>query len=637
MSRLIQRLVFVCLLVVGDMPSRAQLAITEVMSDSSRAYQPGFRGPDYWELTNFGTNSIDLTGYSFSDRFSRMAPTNLFAAIVISNNESIIFCRTNPFLVTREQFDAWWGSSFLSSTRLYFYYDPGLDQTSDALTLYDAQNNVMDHLDLGEATPGYSFVFDPDTGEPGVRSEADKYCAFRAATTDDIGSPGCHSGRITLSISEHPASQTLNGCGTAQLRVRARGMPRPKYQWFRNGTALDGATLATLEIPNVGAAGTDTYHVVLSNGVEVLTSTPAIITLATNPLPPRLEKRPANVTAFPSQTVVFEVRTRALPCPNYQWQCDGTNLPGATAAILEVPIPTDAQPATREYAVRVWNHLGETNARATLTITDWPQLKITEVMSSPMNDPLGLHEDWFEITNEGTDAVDLQDYRLADAPSLDGAFVITDSIVIKPGESIVFVEGMTREAFFNWWGAANLPRCLQVANWVGFSLDGGADEIFVWNAAARSVSERVSSALFGSCGSGTLEVEVEPGFEPECLGPDGGCVSVYWRCSVGGMRGAFVSAEGGDVGSPGNTGILPPPPGGAPPRILSVIRDNSVVWLICEVMAGKQYRLAHKASLADPTWITGAFQPADSEVVILQDTTAGNAPMRFYRVEESCD
>jgi hypothetical protein len=618
----------------GTVPCLAQLAITEIMSESSRAYQPAFRGPDYWELTNFGTNSsIDLTGYSFSDRFNRMLPTNLFAGIVIAPNESIVFCRTNQFLVTRQQFETWWGPNFAAGRRLYFYFDPGFDQTSDALTVYDSRSNVIDHIDLGEAVSGYSFTFDPDTGEPGVRSEAEKYCAFRAATTDDVGSPGCHSGRITLTITEQPASQTLNGCGSAQLRVRARGMPRPRYQWFRNGTALAGAAQTALEISDVGATGSDTYHVVLSNGVEVLTSTPAVVTLATNPLPPQLERKPSDVTAFPSQTAIFEVKTRAFPCPSYQWQCDGTNLPGATAPILQVPIPVDAQLGTREYVVRVWNALGETNARAVLTIADWPQLKITEAMSARVSDPGQSHEDWFEITNEGADAVDLRGYRLADALSLDGAFVITNSIVIKPGESIIFVEGMTREAFFNWWGAANLPRCLQVVNWAGFSLDGNGDEIYLWNAAARNVFETVSSVSFGAagpCGSRTFEIE------SECLGSEGGCISYERRCAIAGMRGAFVSAEAADIGSPGNTGVLPPPPG-PPPRILDIHRDNFGVSLACEVIPGKQYRLTHKATLSDLTWVRGAFQLANSGVLIFHDATAGNAPMRFYRVEENCD
>lgn len=633
MNCVVQRLVCLCLAMAGTMPCAAQLAITEVMSDSSRAYQPAFRGPDYWELTNFGSNAVNLTNFSFRDALNQGTPTNLFADIVIAANESIVFCRTNVFVWTREQFEAWWGPQFSNTTRLYFYWGPGLDEVDEELWLYDSQGNVGDYVVLGEAIAGRSFTFDPETGGFGTRSEMGRYCAFRAATTDDTGSPGCHSGRITLSITEQPGSQTLNGCGRAELRVRARGMPRPRYQWFRNGMAIEGEAQATLEIPDVGSVGQDTYQVVVSNGVEVVTSAPAIITLATNPLPPRVEKNPADITAFPSQSVIFEVRTRAFPCPSYQWQCDGVDLPGENGAILEVPIPGDAQPGTREYSVRIWNELGETNAHARLTIANWPELKITEVMSSPCNDPLGLHGDWFELTNDGTNAVDLRGYRLADAESLDGAFVISNSVVIKPGESIVFIEGMTREAFFDWWGASNLPRCLQVVNWAGFSLGAGGDEIYLWNAAARHVAQTVSSVSFGAagpCACATIEIE------SECFGPDGGCIHSERRCAILGSGGTFLSAEGGDVGSPGNTGILPPP-AGARPRILALRRDNFAVSLTCEVMPGKQYRLAHKANLSDPAWIGGPLQPADSGVITLQDATAGNAPMRFYRIEESCD
>ena len=46
---------------------RAQLAITEVMSSAALTFQTTNTLPqtsDWWELSNFGTNAIDLTGYT---------------------------------------------------------------------------------------------------------------------------------------------------------------------------------------------------------------------------------------------------------------------------------------------------------------------------------------------------------------------------------------------------------------------------------------------------------------------------------------------------------------------------------------------------------------------------------------------
>src|SRR5688572_15992744 len=83
----------------GHLP--AQLAITEVMAESSTNGLPDFRGPDYWELTNFGTNDLSLHGYGFSDDKVTVIFTSVFSNLTIHGGESIIFCRLNgaaPFI-----------------------------------------------------------------------------------------------------------------------------------------------------------------------------------------------------------------------------------------------------------------------------------------------------------------------------------------------------------------------------------------------------------------------------------------------------------------------------------------------------------------------------------------------------------
>jgi hypothetical protein len=45
--------------------AQGQLAITEVLSSPST--NPVTRGEDYWELTNFGTEDVDLSSFWFRD------------------------------------------------------------------------------------------------------------------------------------------------------------------------------------------------------------------------------------------------------------------------------------------------------------------------------------------------------------------------------------------------------------------------------------------------------------------------------------------------------------------------------------------------------------------------------------------
>src|SRR5258706_16370369 len=79
--------------------ANAQLAITEAMSSASTNLGATLvaQNSDWWELTNFGTNSMDLTGYSWNDNaggFIAADPTP-FAGLTIGPGESIVFCNSN--------------------------------------------------------------------------------------------------------------------------------------------------------------------------------------------------------------------------------------------------------------------------------------------------------------------------------------------------------------------------------------------------------------------------------------------------------------------------------------------------------------------------------------------------------------
>lgn len=90
----------VCLAVaLGVNALHAQLAITEVMSSASTNRGPNVvrARPDFWELTNFGTNTISLDGYSFSDSGGWTARVDTpFNGCSIDPLESIIFVKTDP-------------------------------------------------------------------------------------------------------------------------------------------------------------------------------------------------------------------------------------------------------------------------------------------------------------------------------------------------------------------------------------------------------------------------------------------------------------------------------------------------------------------------------------------------------------
>src|SRR6187399_1360369 len=109
--RLVARLVLVLAAVVGLARAHGQLAITEVMS--APAAGPGQR-TDFWELTNFGTNTIDLTSFYFRDEGGFSTATrlgDLADPLQIAPGESIVFVQTNTITGTPADFRQWWGET----------------------------------------------------------------------------------------------------------------------------------------------------------------------------------------------------------------------------------------------------------------------------------------------------------------------------------------------------------------------------------------------------------------------------------------------------------------------------------------------------------------------------------------------
>jgi len=94
-------------------PAPAQLAITEVMSSSADTFGTNrvVSGPDYWELSNFGTNSINLTGFRFNDRDGgiNQADSAPFIGLTIRGRESIVFFKSPADSISPNDFRAWWG------------------------------------------------------------------------------------------------------------------------------------------------------------------------------------------------------------------------------------------------------------------------------------------------------------------------------------------------------------------------------------------------------------------------------------------------------------------------------------------------------------------------------------------------
>jgi len=100
------------------------------------------------------------------------------------------------------------------------------------------------------------------------------------------------------------------------------------FQWQFNGTNLNGATGNVLNLTNVSLADAGNYSVVVTNVYGAITSSPAVLTVISSG--PVIVQQPLDQTVAATSNATFSVNAVGSWPLSYQWQCNSTNVPGAT-------------------------------------------------------------------------------------------------------------------------------------------------------------------------------------------------------------------------------------------------------------------------------------------------------------------
>ena len=107
-------------------------------------------------------------------------------------------------------------------------------------------------------------------------------------------------------ISVQPIDRVVQPGTNVSLTVEATGSAPLHYQWRRGGTAVTGATDATLTLTSVQFANVGTYDVVVSNTAGSATSAPATLSL-TGLLAPEITTQPKSQYANPGSSVTLSL------------------------------------------------------------------------------------------------------------------------------------------------------------------------------------------------------------------------------------------------------------------------------------------------------------------------------------------
>ena len=173
------------------------------------------------------------------------------------------------------------------------------------------------------------------------------------------------------------SNMTPNLCegGTLNLDLRANPTSLPEgkasFQWFKNGSALAGATAPALEVKNFSKADNGTYTCVMSFGTKELTFTSNEVSVTAGTAP-EFTRQPEGVTVCEGKVITLSAAA-AGDNVQYQWMKGTQVLANETASTLS-RIATDADAGS--YSVVITNMCGTKTSTMADVVVD-PLAKIT--------------------------------------------------------------------------------------------------------------------------------------------------------------------------------------------------------------------------------------------------------------------
>ena len=231
-SLLACRLLAAAFCLTAATPAFAQLStlrITEAMSQSGTT--PTFTA-DWFEVTNYGSSAVDLTGWKMDDSsFDSTRAVALNGVSSIAAGETVVFVETSSPLTVIPDFQSFWGGSAATAT-IGSYTGGGVSFSSggDGIVLFNSGSaEATPRVTIGAATLGSTFYYqyasngDPTTS-PNTNAivstvgTVDGQVTYLSANTvtQNIGSPG-----TAINAVPEPSTVALGSIGLAIRAARA--------------------------------------------------------------------------------------------------------------------------------------------------------------------------------------------------------------------------------------------------------------------------------------------------------------------------------------------------------------------------------------------------------------------------------
>ncbi len=560
-----------------DASPLTRLAVTEVAPWGSSATY----GADWFELTNTGSVTLDLTDVSIDDNSNSAATAaTLLGVSSLAPGESAIFLETADLPTVSAAFTtSWFGDAGLPDGLQIGSYSGsglGLSGNGDAVNIFAADDTRVTGVSFAAATTNVTFDNAGRLGAAsapvavGTLASEGVNLAFVAADGVAVGSPG---NRV---VTAGGPSGDTSGIRITEVAAFGSGNSPYAVDWFEvTNTGTTSVNLSGWVVDDSSATFASGVELV---GVPVLPAgASAIFYEGTDDAAFELAFAQAwfqqnlfddgfffghytgggvglstggdAVNVFDaSGSLVTGVAFGASPLVAPFTTFDNAEGLGSDTTPLPVLTTLSEVGVNGAFTAAQAQEIG---SPGTTGVPEEPlaDLAITEVAPWASGDsPYGA--DWFEITNTGTDTVDLTGFAVDDSSNtFTDARTLIGVGALGAGESAVFLEAApeqvatTTEGFLTAWiGSDMIPDVTLIGSYSGsgIGLSSNGDEVNLFDPAGRTVV----GVSFAASTSGFT-------FDNTAAAP--GPITTL---SVDGVDGAFSAADGHGVGSPAD--LAPP-------------------------------------------------------------------------------
>ena len=257
---------------------------------------------DWFELSNLGTNSVDITGWKMDDNsFSFGSSVFLSGVTNVAAGESVVFIETattNDVAV----FKAFWGGMSGKQVGSYTGGGVSLGSPGDGVAIFNSSGTEISRVSFGVATTGTSFYWVYDSSgslistTAGTLSSAGQLGAYTSTssgsmTASNIASPGARASALSLAFTSSGDKFAKTGTGytyNVTYQKRLSTDPEPTLSALTKPTwlTLSGTTLSGTPTTNhIGTNQTVTLRLtsVLSGVTNTVDQTYAMTVFASQP------------------------------------------------------------------------------------------------------------------------------------------------------------------------------------------------------------------------------------------------------------------------------------------------------------------------------------------------------------------